>query len=138
MSDNELERIRREKAKRLMQKGQTTQEIKKVINITSMRKYQNLIKQFPEKILVLDFWAEWCGPCKMFSPVFEKLSQEFQEEFIFGKVNVDQNQRLAAQFQVSSIPCTAFVKQGKTLKKLVGAMGYQSLKGILQKLKEKN
>ncbi|MFO8019798.1 MAG: thioredoxin [Promethearchaeia archaeon] len=141
MADNELERIRRKKAKRLMEKAQTTQsnkKVKNIVKINSMQEYQNLIKQYPEKIMVLDFWAEWCAPCKTFGPIFKKLSKEFQEEFIFGKVNIDQNQQLAAQFQISSIPSTIFVKEGKIIKKLVGAVGYQNLKSIFHKLKEKN
>ncbi|KKN10680.1 hypothetical protein LCGC14_1034230, partial [marine sediment metagenome] len=75
------------------------------------------------------------GPCKIFAPVFEKLHQEYQHEFLFVKVNVDDNPNIALKFGVSSIPTTMFLKGGILLKSIVGSINYTALKPILEQFK---
>ena len=70
--------------------------------------------------VVLDFWAEWCAPCKMQSPVIEALAEELEGKVIFGKVNVDEEEELSAQFGISSIPTLVVIKNGKVTAKSVG------------------
>ena len=72
--------------------------------------------------VLVDFWAEWCGPCKMIAPVIEELSTELQGKMKVGKVNVDEEQDLAAQFNVMSIPTLLVFKDGKPVDQIVGAM----------------
>ena len=73
-----------------------------------------------DKPVLLDFYADWCGPCKMLSPVLRELAEENSSTLKVGKVNVDEQKELAARFQVSSIPMLVAFKDGKVAAKLVG------------------
>lgn len=72
--------------------------------------------------VLLDFWAEWCMPCKMIAPVLEELSGEYEGKIKIGKVNVDQEQDLASQYNVVSIPTLLLLKNGEVVKQQVGAV----------------
>ena len=74
-----------------------------------------------EKLSVIDFWAEWCGPCRAIGPVIEELSKEYNGKVNIGKANVDVNPQLSMNFGITSIPAILFVKDGKVVDKLVGA-----------------
>ena len=74
-----------------------------------------------DKTVLLDFWANWCGPCKMVSPIIDQIAEE-NPEIKVGKVNVDEEQALAAEFKVMSIPSIFVVKDGKIVNQAVGAM----------------
>ena len=132
MSDHELERIRLRKAEMLLKQKSTP---KGIIHIKDENEFNKLLKEFPQKIVIIDFWAIWCGPCKIFAPVFEKLHQEYQYEFLFVKINVDDNPNIALKYRVSSIPTTVFLKGGALLKSIVGSVNYTTLKTILEQFK---
>lgn len=74
-----------------------------------------------DKLTVVDFWAEWCGPCRAIGPVIEELSKEYDGKINVGKVNVDHNPNVTVQYAVTSIPAILFIKNGKVVDKLVGA-----------------
>ncbi len=74
-----------------------------------------------DKLTMVDFWAEWCGPCRAIGPVVEELSKEYDGKVNVGKVNVDQNPQLSINYGITSIPAIVFVKGGKVVDKLVGA-----------------
>ncbi len=84
--------------------------------------------------VVVDFWAEWCGPCKMMSPVFEEVSKSFEEKIKFAKVNVDQNEELSTRNEVMSIPCFIVYKDGKEVDRIIGGMSQQSFAEKVKKL----
>lgn len=86
--------------------------------INSVSEYEQLVKG--DKPLLLDFYADWCGPCQSLMPVMEDLSNEYGKDVIIAKVNVDENPQLAQQFQVRSIPALFFVKDGQVKEKLSG------------------
>jgi thioredoxin 1 len=73
-----------------------------------------------DKPILLDFYADWCGPCQMLAPVLHELAEEHADTFKVGKVNVDEQRALAQQFQVSSIPTLVVLKEGKAVAKSVG------------------
>ncbi|MBI5917542.1 MAG: thioredoxin [Bacteroidetes bacterium] len=73
-----------------------------------------------EGVSVLDFWAEWCGPCRMISPIIEKLSTEYNGKVKVGKVNVDENQDISVNYGIRSIPTILIFKNGKEVKRHVG------------------
>lgn len=80
-------------------------------------------------IVMVDFWATWCGPCKMFSPVIDEIAEENHPGLKVGKVNVDEQPNLAAKYRVMSIPTLILLKDGKVVGQTVGA---QSKKAVMQ------
>jgi len=74
-----------------------------------------------DKLSVVDFWAEWCGPCRAIGPVIEELSKEYDGKVNVGKVNVDHNPQVSMNYGITSIPAILFVKGGQVVDKLVGA-----------------
>jgi len=74
-----------------------------------------------DKLTVVDFWAEWCGPCRAIGPVIEDLSKEYAGKVNVGKVNVDYNPQVSMNYGITSIPAILFIKNGQVVDKLVGA-----------------
>ncbi len=93
--------------------------------------------EFATKVLgsdvpvVVDFWAEWCGPCKMMAPVFEKLADEFEGQLTFAKVDVDTNQGSAGQFGIRGIPTLLVFDGGKEVDRIVGLAPEDQFRGRL-------
>jgi thioredoxin 1 len=83
------------------------------------------------QITVLDFWAEWCGPCRMLSPIIDEVSEGLDSSISVGKVNVDVNPEAAAKYGIRSIPTVLFLKEGKVVDKFVGL---QSKDQILERI----
>ena len=79
----------------------------------------NLLAQ--ESLIVIDFWAEWCGPCRMVSPIIDELATEYEGRVTIGKMNVDENDDVVGQFGIRNIPTVLFFKDGKMVDKVVGA-----------------
>ncbi|MBQ8141317.1 MAG: thioredoxin [Clostridia bacterium] len=82
------------------------------------------------EIAVVDFYADWCGPCKMFAPVFEELSGELSD-VVFGKLNVDNEEELAAKYGVMSIPTVIVFKNGEPASSSIGLIGKQKLSDMI-------
>jgi len=82
--------------------------------------------------VLVDFWAEWCGPCKMIAPVLAELASELSGKIKIGKVNVDESQALAEKFHIRSIPTLLVLKKGAVQEQMVGALRKDDLKGKLE------
>lgn len=74
------------------------------------------------RLMMVDFWADWCGPCKLLAPVIEALGEEYQDRVIVGKVNVDEEGELALRYNVMNIPTVIFFRDGEELERRVGVM----------------
>jgi len=80
-----------------------------------------------DKPALVDFWAEWCGPCRMIGPIVEDLSEEYEGKAIIGKVNVDNNSEISAKYGIRNIPTILFFKDGKEVDKQVGVVPKDTL-----------
>ena len=74
-----------------------------------------------DKPLVVDFWATWCGPCRMVAPILEQLAAEYDDKIVVGKCDVEENDELAAEYGIRNIPTLLFFKNGEVVDKLIGA-----------------
>ena len=77
--------------------------------------------------LVVDFWATWCGPCRMVAPIITELAEEYDGKLVVGKCDVEENEDLAAEFGIRNIPTILFFKQGEVVDKVIGAQSKASL-----------
>lgn len=93
---------------------------------------QDVILKSREIPVLIDFWAAWCGPCRMVAPIVEQLAAEYEGRITVGKVDVDSNPRIAARFNIRSIPSILFFKDGKHVDTVVGAVPKPALDRKIQ------
>ncbi len=87
-----------------------------------------------DKLVLVDFWAPWCGPCQMMGPIIEELAREMVNEVKAGKLNVDENSKTAEEFSIMSIPALKIFKNGKVVKDFIGVQAKETLKDALKSL----
>jgi thioredoxin 1 len=92
---------------------------KRMANLMELNE-SNFDKETAEGITLVDFWAPWCGPCKMLGPVLEKVAEELGDKVLIAKINVDESPKLAQKFGVRSIPAIFILKNGKSVNQFVG------------------
>ncbi|VFP87060.1 Thioredoxin 1 [Candidatus Erwinia haradaeae] len=100
-----------------------------MINLTDSSFEQNVLKS--EGLVLVDFWAEWCGPCKMFSLILDEISIEYEGKLIVSKINIDTNPRTAPQYGIRSIPTLLLFQEGQVIATQVGALSKGQLSDFL-------
>ncbi|MCI8363033.1 MAG: thioredoxin [Clostridia bacterium] len=85
-----------------------------------------------DKPVLVDFYADWCGPCKMMAPLIEKMAEEFSDSAVIGKLNVDDNEEIAMKYQVMNIPTLILFKNGAAVNRLVGVQSREILEKLLR------
>ena len=125
MSDPEIERIMKRKMAELLNRSNIP-----IINLNK----DNIVEiiNSPKPVLI-DFWAEWCGPCRMMHPIFERLAKIYGNKIIFARINVDENQEIAMNYEVYAIPTFIMFSNGKIVERLVGAVSEDSLRRVIEK-----
>ena len=103
-----------------------------IVTLTQENFAQQVL-QSPTPVLV-DFWAEWCGPCKMIAPMLDEIAGEYDGKVKIGKVNVDEHQSLAAEYGVRAIPTLLLIKNGQVAEQMVGAKSKPALKASLDRV----
>ena len=124
--DEELEKIKEKK----MAEMKKSQQKKGVFKLTSSS-FGNFLKS--DMPVLVDFWADWCMPCRMMTPVIEDLAQEFEGKALFAKVNVDENPEFGSRYKILNIPCFIIFKNGTLAEKIVGAVGRDPLANAIKK-----
>ena len=104
----------------------------KLYEITDDNFIEKVIKS--ELPVLVDFWAEWCGPCRMLTPIIEEIANEYNDRIICGKVNVDESPTIASNYGIRSIPSLLFFNNGKVNQQLVGAVAKNKITKILDTL----
>ena len=125
MDDKELEKIKEEKIKKMLDQAKAG-----VTKLTTTS-FDDFIST--DKPVLVDFWADWCMPCRMMAPVMDELSQVYAGKAKFGKVNVDENPQIASRYGIMSIPHFLIFKNGSRVEKIVGAVGRGPLGNALKK-----
>ncbi|MHA2358198.1 MAG: thioredoxin [Candidatus Heimdallarchaeaceae archaeon] len=132
--DDELERIKREKLQKLMQDDVPvvgTFPIEEMAELDDQT-FQNFVNQ--SGIVVIDCWAAWCAPCRTMEPIMKQLAKEWAGKVTIGKLNVDQNPRVAMSYRIASIPNFLVFQDGKYLGNVVGAVGKKSFDKLFKKI----
>jgi thioredoxin 1 len=132
---DELEEIRKKKMEKIMEKINNPPEPKVQLPdkpvVLADDSIDAAVNQYP--LLIVDCWAEWCGPCRMIGPVIEEMAKEMSGKVVFGKLNVDNSPGTSNKYRISAIPTLLVFKGGKLVDKLVGAYPKQTLAGKIQK-----
>jgi thioredoxin 1 len=124
---DELEAIRAKKMKEMMRSSKLPSEPVKISDMT----FDEIIHK--NNIVVVDCWAEWCGPCKMMAPIIDELAQEYSNKVMFAKLNVDENPQTASKYGIMSIPTLLVFKSSKLVDTIVGAVPKLTIESILKK-----
>jgi len=131
--DRELERIKERKLRELLRKTEEEPRIRvidKPIPVDE-EQFEEILRKY--ELVFADFWAAWCGPCRMIAPIIEELAREYAGKVVFVKVDVDRNRRLAAKFGIMSIPTLILFKNGKPVDMVIGVYPKPALEELINR-----
>lgn len=133
--DEELEKIKKRMMWRMMRGEPEKPSIWRDGEVVELNEanFDEAISKASKPVLI-DFWAVWCPPCMVMSPIVEELARDYAGRAYFAKVNVDENQRLALRFRVMSIPSFLLFKDGRLIDRVVGAVGRGGLEAMLRRV----
>ena len=123
--DDELSRIRERRAQELTEKMKQGGRTGSVSDVSEMH-FRQFIGGNP--LAVIDFWAEWCGPCRRVAPAMDELAREFAGKVAFGKCNTDENRHIAMEFNISAIPAIMLFKNGQLVDRIIGAYPKEAIR----------
>jgi thioredoxin 1 len=129
--ENELAKIRAQKIQKILNGSNEQAQIAKEPIILTDGNFAKEVSA--NKLLVVDFWAPWCGPCRMVGPIIEALSAEYTGKAAFGKMNVDENQVVPSSFGIMSIPTIIIFNHGKEVERLVGAYPKAHIEAMIKR-----
>ncbi|CUS80618.1 thioredoxin [Candidatus Kryptobacter tengchongensis] len=104
---------------------------KNIIELTDLNFEDEVLKS--DKLVLVDFWAEWCAPCRMIAPIIEEIANEYADRLKVGKLNVDYNPKTAMKYGIMSIPTLLLFQNGRVIEQIVGAMPKKNLLAKLEK-----
>lgn len=123
--DKELERIKMKKLREMLRRRLSEESERQMsfpdrpVNLSDMT-FKEFIQKYP--LVVVDCWAPWCGPCRILSPIIDEIARDYVGKIAFGKLNVDENPRVAMEYGIMSIPTLLIFKNGRLVDRIVGAM----------------
>ncbi|MDO8122965.1 MAG: thioredoxin [Candidatus Hermodarchaeota archaeon] len=129
--DPELARLREQKIKELKQTMTTQTEHPQIPQGVLHLSTQDFDQTISKGVTLVDFHAEWCGPCKMMAPVVDQLAKEYAGRAKVAKIDIDLNIEIAMRYRVQGVPTFGIFKDGQMVHRIVGGVGYQPLKGAL-------
>lgn len=107
------------KLQQIVNEKELLKNIKEPLNLDDSN-FDPTINKYP--LLLVDFWAPWCGPCRMMSPIIDQVGKEYVGKLVVGKVNVDENPNISGQFGISSIPTLILFKRGQAVNNIIGSV----------------
>lgn len=128
--DEEIEKIKERKLKEMLMKMSSSKK-GGVLHLDSTS-FKEVLKSESRPVLV-DFWAEWCTPCRLLSPIFEKLAEKYSDKVVFAKVNVDECPELAEEYGVMAIPTLILFENGVEIERIVGLVPEKRLESLIRR-----
>jgi len=138
--DNDIEALRQAKIQQALEKSiEIGSNLPNgVVEIHSIEQFNEMVNTYKENLIIIDFWAEWCGPCKMFGPVFKELQHVYGSKgVVFLKINVDENQELAGQFNIDAIPTSLFIRHKKIIHQQMGFLQKAAFGQVIDRVLQK-
>ena len=132
LEDEELKILNEKKMKKLQELINEKEQLKNIKEPLALddSTFSQTINKFP--LTLVDFWAPWCGPCRMMSPIIDEIGKDYLGKLVVGKINVDENPLVTGQFGISSIPTLLLFKRGQAVNKIIGSVSKNKINEMIK------
>ena len=132
LEDEELKILNEKKMKKLQELINEKEQLKNIKEplVLDESTFSQTINKFP--LTLVDFWAPWCGPCRMMSPIIDEIGKDYLGKLVVGKINVDENPLVTGQFGISSIPTLLLFKRGQAVNKIIGSVSKNKINEMIK------